>query len=450
MRIVLFLPTKLTQMTTPYPEKKNLYRLPYSMNDNPIGWIEATDICNIKCKGCYRLVMGEGHKPVEQIKEEIIFLRKWRNCDNISLAGGEPILHPDIKEIVAFITSLGMKTVILTNGLALNDKVMQEMKEVGLLGFSFHIDITQTRPDFNKKKLTSELQLNDTRLKYAKMLKKYNFYSHFGITVTPDNLQEVPELIRWAKNNILLINGISLIIYRGLPVMDGVNYYAKGKKIDMELGKLGYTVDKEEYEKINVKAQDVYAEIKKAWPDYEAMGYLGGTADHTSFKWLWGTLLTNTKGKTFGALGRKTLELAQSVYHFRTGTYLVYPKKRIGKIVFLMSIVDPIVRKAFAKFLKYCLVNPLRFFYPMKSLGIGMVQAPDLLENGQIDMCDDCPDMCVFEGRLVNSCRLDECRIYGDLLNIEVDNANILKKKSLTKKNEELEVASSIEAQSNT
>ena len=64
----------------------------------------------------------------------------------------------------------------------------------------------------------------------------------------------------------------------------------------------------------------------------------------------------------------------------------------------------------------------------MKSLGIGLVQAPDLLDDGRIDMCDDCPDMCVFEGKLVNSCRLDERRIYGDLLQIQVED-NALSKK---------------------
>lgn len=425
-------------MKSNYPEKKNLYRLPYSLNDNPIGWIEATDICNIKCHGCYRLVMGEGHKPVEQIKEEILFLRKWRNCDNITLAGGEPILHPNIAEIVSFISGMGMKSVILTNGLALNDDKLKEMKKAGLLGFSFHIDVTQTRPEFKKEKIKSELDLNDLRLGYAKMLHKFGFYAHFGITVTSENLKEVPELIRWAKDNILLINGLSLIIYRGLPVMPGVNYYAKGQKVDMDLGELGYTVDKEEFNQIYVKAQDVYAVIKEHFPDYEAMGYLGGTADHTSFKWLWGSLFVNTKGKTFGALGRKTLELAQTVYHFTHGTYLVYPKKRIGKIVFIMSLVDPIVRKALWKFLKYCIVNPIRFFYPMKSLGIGMVQAPDLLEDGRIDMCDDCPDMCVFEGKLVNSCRLDECRIYGDLLQIQVED-NALSKEKLVVEEAEAE-----------
>ena len=404
-----------------HPDKKNLYRLPFSMNDNPIGWIEATDVCNIKCQGCYRLVMGEGHKPIEQIKEEILFLKKWRNCDNISLAGGEPILHPDILDIIRFIRAEGMKCILLTNGYVLNDEVLKDLKDAGLLGLSFHVDITQTRPEFNKEKIKSELELNDLRLKYARMLRKFGFYSHFGITVTSENLHEVPQLVQWAIDNVMMVNGLSFIIYRALPVMPGIEYYAKGEKVDMTLGKLGYTCDREEYDKIYVKAQDVYEVIKKNFPDYEAMGYLGGTADHTSFKWLWGSVFTNSKGKTFGAIGKKTLEMGQIIKHLFSGKYLVYPKVRIGKSIFIMSIIDPQIRKAFWKFIKYCLANPVRFFYPMKSIGIGMVQAPDLTENGEIDMCDDCPDMCVFEGKFVNSCRLDECRIYGDLLEIHVD-----------------------------
>ena len=211
------------------PDKRNLYRLPYSMNDNPIGWVEVTDICNIKCKGCYRLVIGEGHKPLEKIKEEIMFLKRWRNCDGISLAGGEPVLHPQILEIISFIKGMNMKTVMLTNGYALNDKLLADLKKAGLFGLSFHIDITQTRPEFHKMKINSESDLNDMRLRFAKMVKKYGFYSHFGITVTPENLTEVPVIIQWAIDNLLMVNGISLIIYRGMPVMDGVEYFADGR-----------------------------------------------------------------------------------------------------------------------------------------------------------------------------------------------------------------------------
>lgn len=404
-----------------YPEKSNLYRMPWSMNDNPIGWVEVTDVCNIKCKGCYRLIMGEGHKSLDQIKEEILFLKKWRNCDNITLAGGEPLLHPDITEIIKFISGMKLKSIILSNGLALTESMLKRLKESGLTGISFHIDSTQIRPEFKKQEISSELDLNDLRLKYARMLYKFGIYAHFGITVTERSLAEVPLFIEWAVENMKMINGISLIIYRGLPVAEGVEYYAQGKKVDIRMDSLGYTDETEKIGKPHIKAQDVYAKIKEHFPDYDASSYLGGTIDHRTFKWLLGSIIVNGKGKMFGAFGKKTLEIAQTFHHLFYGTYFVYPEKRIGKKVFLMLLFDKSVRKAFYKFLKYVLLNPIRIFYPINAFGIGIIQAPDILPDGRIEMCDDCPDMCVHDGMLVNSCRLDECRIYGSFLHIHVD-----------------------------
>ena len=101
-------------------DKKDLYRLPWSTNESPIGWLEVTDVCNIHCKGCYRM-RRTGHKPPEQLKEEILFLKKWRNCNSITLAGGESILHPDILELISFIRDNGMKALIITNGSGLQE-----------------------------------------------------------------------------------------------------------------------------------------------------------------------------------------------------------------------------------------------------------------------------------------------------------------------------------------
>ena len=53
-------------------EKRDVYRLPWSMNDNPIAWIEVTDICDIHCEGCYRQHLS-GHKPLEQLKEAVSY-----------------------------------------------------------------------------------------------------------------------------------------------------------------------------------------------------------------------------------------------------------------------------------------------------------------------------------------------------------------------------------------
>ena len=99
-------------------DKRELYRFPWSMNDNPIAWLEVSDICNIHCEGCYRQYMT-GHKSLDQIKEEVLFFKRWRNPDNVSLAGGEPLIHQQILDIVAFIRQNKIKPIILTNALAL-------------------------------------------------------------------------------------------------------------------------------------------------------------------------------------------------------------------------------------------------------------------------------------------------------------------------------------------
>jgi hypothetical protein len=222
-------------------------------------------------------------------------------------------------------------------------------------------------------------------------------------------------------DNMKLINGISLIIYRGLPITEGIEYYNNSKKEEVTLDSLGYTINEDELDQVGITAQDVYAIIKEHIPDYDATAYIGGTINHDTFKWLIGNIIVNSKGRTFGSYGKKTIEWVQTMYHLFSGSYMVYPKKRIGKKIFWMSFLDRSVRKAFFKFLKYALLNPLGFFYPINAFGIGIVQAPDILPDGRIEMCDDCPDMCVFEGKLVNSCRLDECRQYGDLLHVHVD-----------------------------
>ena len=414
-------------------DKNNLYRLPWSINDNAIGWLEVTDICNIHCAGCYRLILGEGHKPLKQLKDEVLFLKKWRNCDGISLAGGEPILHPNIVELIQFISDHGMKSMILSNGYALREDLLWKLKKAGLTGVSFHIDSTQTRPEFNKRELTSELEVNELRLKLGKRMRKVGLYAHFGITVTKDNFKEVPDFLKWSIDNMDLINGITLIIFRGLPITEGIEYYSKGKKVEVDMESLGYTMSDDNIKDEGIMAQDVYAIIKEHYPDYDAATYLGGTVNHDTYKWLIGNIIVNNKGKSFGAYGKRTVEWIQSIYHLFNGTYMVYAKKRIGKKIFLMSLLDKSVRKAFFKFLKYALVNPMRFFYPVNAFGIGIVQAPDMLPDGRVEMCDDCPDMCVFEGKLVNSCRLDEHRKYGELLTAKV---NPKKGKEMTKKRE--------------
>lgn|GEM_PF-5326847 len=119
--------------------KKSLYRFPWSLNDNPIGWLEVTDLCNLHCRGCYRLTLNK-HKPFEVVQDEVRFLKRWRNCDSVSIAGGEPLIYPKIAETIAFIRDLGLKPFMLTNGIKASPERLRELRRAGLVGIGFHLD----------------------------------------------------------------------------------------------------------------------------------------------------------------------------------------------------------------------------------------------------------------------------------------------------------------------
>ena len=42
-----------------------------------------------------------------------------------------------------------------------------------------------------------------------------------------------------------------------------------------------------------------------------------------------------------------------------------------------------------------------------------IIQPADIYENGEINMCDGCPDMTVWNDKLVWSCRMEEQYRWG-------------------------------------
>jgi len=76
-----------------------------------------TTHCNLNCTGCFvRGIMGEKkHMELDEYKSAIKDAAN-RGVQRITLIGGEPLLHPDIKEMIQFNNWFGLKTTIYTNG----------------------------------------------------------------------------------------------------------------------------------------------------------------------------------------------------------------------------------------------------------------------------------------------------------------------------------------------
>ncbi len=387
-------------------DKRNLYRFPWSMNDNPLAWLEVTDICNIQCEGCYRQRLT-GHKPLDQIKEEILFFKQWRNPDTISIAGGEPLLHPQLPEVIAFIAANGMKPMLVTNAVTLTPQLLRELKKAGLAGLTIHIDSRQNRPGWEGK---TEAELNELRQHYADMAAaERGICLYFNVTVFSPTLPEVPDVVRWAQANIDRVHGLAFITFRS--AISDAGGASKHACPAADIDKLTYA--RQHSDEAFISGPDVYRIIKSNFPEYEASAYLGGTVRHTSFKWLIGVAI-GSKGRMYGSLGKSALELCQIAHHFFRGTYLVYlSKANIGRRALLLSLFDGHVRRAAWKWFREVLRRPWRVFTSVYIQGIGIIQAPDILSDGRVDMCENCPDMTFHEGKLVNSCRLDEYRLFG-------------------------------------
>jgi MoaA/NifB/PqqE/SkfB family radical SAM enzyme len=91
---------------TLFLDHNKYYRLPWNLPDNAISWLEVTKACNMYCEGCYSGNDPKGHKSLDKIKHDLEIFKKYRKTDGISLAGGDPLVHPDIVEIVRLIARM--------------------------------------------------------------------------------------------------------------------------------------------------------------------------------------------------------------------------------------------------------------------------------------------------------------------------------------------------------
>ena len=132
---------------------------PWSVTDNPGGWVDVTDVCRLNCAHCFRRRI-EGHRPLAAVLSDIDACRSMRNCDDMKISGGEPLTYPHLPDVVRHMARKGMKPFLMTSGLGLDRPLV---KELARGGWSDSISIwtdTQDRPSWRAR---SEVDLNELR-----------------------------------------------------------------------------------------------------------------------------------------------------------------------------------------------------------------------------------------------------------------------------------------------
>jgi hypothetical protein len=392
----------------PFDHRK-LYRLPWSLPDNVISWLEPTKQCNIHCDGCYSANQAGSHKSLAQIASDLDVFQRARQTDAVSVAGGDPLTHPEIAAVVRMISERGLKPVVNTNGFALTSGLLQDLKKAGLCGITFHVDSLQRRPGWTGK---DEVELNALRQRYADMVAEVGGIScAFNATVYEKTLPAVPAIVDWARRNPSKVQVVVFIAFRTTAEDGRFEYYVGREKVETK--QLVYVGGRPE--RTDVKADEIALEIRKRFPAFEPAAYLNGTEKPDSFKWLM-TLLLNDGESFVGSVGPKSIELMQAGHHLFTNRYLGYVSPgamRQGKALLACAAFDRRMRAAARTWMQGALRRPSRILSPLYVQSVMIIQPVDLLDDGRTSMCDGCPDMTVHDGQLVWSCRLEEQLRFG-------------------------------------
>jgi hypothetical protein len=171
--------------------------------------------CDFRCTACY---LGNGANrarplPMEEIKGQIRTLRRWLGpAGNLQLTDGEVTLRSESEliQLIAYARQVGLVPMVMTHGETFRRKpgfLERLMTQGGLTEVCFHVDTTMRGRCNQQTGTASEEDLNSLRAEFAEMIRRAR--RHTGrrleaastVTVTPDNLEGVPDVVRWFLSN---------------------------------------------------------------------------------------------------------------------------------------------------------------------------------------------------------------------------------------------------------
>lgn len=396
----------------------SLHELPFQGKHVPHIVIEVNQKCNISCHACYK-DKGSENKPLHQIKEEIQTAVRLRNISTITLAGGEPTLHPHLLLIISYIRKLKKDVQIASNGLNLSNELLRELKDAGVKEIYVHIDSLQQRPDGRNFK--SEQEYNKLREVISEKVKKSGMVSSQVATIYRQNIDQLEDIISFALKS----KAITRCLFTCNTEFANISSCISSTKIlGSDFQSAHYTAenqntvtDKQSNETVSLTE---ISEILAHKFNMEPVSFLGSNLDDKKPRWLVYYNFVINSGDQFKVLnigsqfGKVVSEKIQSkIQNNETISF--------GKVLDTKSCILFCLYYAFSSrslrttlevlsFLSLLLKNDASILYK----DFTFQQGPELHEDGSFEYCRSCPDATIRDGVLVPVCLADSLKRVRD------------------------------------
>ena len=147
----------------------------------------VTDRCNLSCSYCGENDNSVPHPSFDDLKQRIDKISAL-GVTKVALAGGEPLLHPDIVEVVAYAKGKGLTVSMSTNALLLNPKLLKGIEEAGLDALQVSTDRI-TPSDVTKKALKLQMPA-------LKLLRGSPIKTHLSGVISADTLDQIGDVLK--------------------------------------------------------------------------------------------------------------------------------------------------------------------------------------------------------------------------------------------------------------
>ena len=356
-------------------------RLPWKGRDVPYAMLDVIRGCNCVCKTCYNRNVREP-KPLEQIERDLDFIFSQRRVEFVGILGGEPLLHPEIVEIVRRIKARGVGAVLMTNGVLWTATVAAELAEAGLRMAYFHIQTGQHRPDLRDPESQEEVaRLADEKCALARAA---GIDAAVSTTVRADR----PETLRSVMASFRRNSDCSyafLTLERSMQTIDaGEESFAVTNGIMRcieELRKLGWRP----FAGIGGRVDPV----KLRWLLFHAYQSRDAEGRETGFAPVPPSCLERLVFALYRLFGKR-LPLRTDSPRWVILVRLMLNALTGGRILNLAFALRVLVRGE-----------------RLAVKGVFLEAFPDLLPDGRVEYCNPCLDAVVKDGRFVPACLSD-------------------------------------------
>lgn len=174
--------------------------------------IEITKSCFLSCKHCYANSNYEQKKFLTFNQLIKIFDELKNKTRIITITGGDPLCHPNIKQILLYAKDCGFITRLNTSGYGIDEKFVKFLKDINIDGIKVSLD--GAKPETHNY-LRNSNNAFDKTIKCMNLLRKYEIDFSIGTVIGDFNKTEMDKIIELGLSYNAKKIGIGTILELG-------------------------------------------------------------------------------------------------------------------------------------------------------------------------------------------------------------------------------------------